>query len=495
LEKDVEFQDLASYLHGKHSLRFGAVLKSRLIDYTDSSNFGGTFTFSDLASFGNKKPLQYTVNLGDPRVAFTQHEVAYFFQDEIRLLPELRLLVGLRHELQSNLEDHRDLAPRITLSASTPDSRTILRAGVGTFYQRQPVTLEEQFLLLNGSHLQQVVLSNPSFPLVGSPSGLVSNSPPSVLQIDPRLRTPYAIQASLDVERKLGRETTLTAEYIMLRGLKLYRMRDVNAPLPTTGVRPDPNFLKVDQFETSGSSHSHILTLGMRTTLGSRLQLLSQYTFSHAIDDTSGLSALPANNYDLRGERGRSDFDQRHRLNFTGVLKLPWNFTLGCVVSIYSGIPFNVTTGFDDDHDTVFNDRPSLGNPKAPFNSFAVDGSFIGGTNGVLYDGAHALFGGSLVPVNANTVHWLILPGPGNVGRNAGKGPGFANMDLRFAKTFRLRERSKGSRYVELRADAFNLMNHVNYTNYVGTLTSPFFDRANDAHAPREIQLSTRLRF
>lgn len=495
LEKDVEFQDLASYLHGKHSLRFGAVLKSRLIDYTDSYNFGGTFTFSDLASFENKRPMLYTVNLGDPRVAFTQHEVAYFFQDEIRLLPQLSLLVGLRHELQSNLDDHKNLAPRIALSVSTPDRRTILRTGIGIFYQRQPITLEEQFLLLNGSHLRQVVLSNPSFPLQGSPSGLVSNSPPSVLQIDPGLRTPYAIQASLDVERKLGRQTTLTTEYTMLRGLKLYRMRDVNAPVPTTGVRPDPNFLKVDQFETSGSSHSHSLTLGLRTALGGRLQILSQYTFSHSIDDTSGLSALPANNYDLRGERGRSDFDQRHRLNFTGVLKLPWNFNLGCVVSLYSDIPFNITTGFDDDHDTVFNDRPSLGNPKAPFNSVAVDGSFIGGTNGVLYDGAHALFKGSLVPVNANNVHWLILPGPGNVGRNTGEGPGFANVDLRFAKTFRLREKSKGSRYIELRADAFNLMNHVNYTNYVGTLTSLFFGRANDAHVPREIQLSARLRF
>lgn len=494
LEKDVEFQDLTSYLHGKHSLRFGAVLKSRLIDYSDSSNFGGTFTFSDLASFVNKKPLQYTVNVGDPRVAFSQYEVAYFFQDEIRLRPQLSLLVGLRHELQSNLNDHKNLAPRIALSTS-PDGQTILRAGIGTFYQRQPVTLEEQFLLLNGSHLHQIVVSNPSFPLVGSPSSLVSTSPPSVLQIDPRLRTPYAIQASLDVERKLGRKTTLTAEYIMLRGLKLYRMPDVNAPLPTTGVRPDPNFLNVDQFETSGSSHSHSLTLGLRTTLGGRLQLLSQYTFSHSIDDTSGLSFLPANNYDLRGERGRSDFDQRHRLNFTGLFKLPWDFNLGCVVSLYSGIPFNITTGFDDDRDTVFNDRPSLGNPKAPFNSFAVDGRFIGGTNGVLYDGAHALFGGSFVPINATSVRWLILPGPGNVGRNSGAGPGFANADLRLAKMFRLRERSKGSRYIELRADAFNVMNHVNYTNYVGTLTSAFFGRANDAHVPREMQLSARLRF
>jgi Carboxypeptidase regulatory-like domain/TonB dependent receptor len=496
LEKDVEFADLASYLHGKHSLRFGGVLRSRFIDYTDASNFGGTFTFSDLGSFIKKQPVLYTVNLGDPRVTFTQHEVEYFFQDEIRLWPRLSLLVGLRHEFQSNLDNYSNLAPRIALSASTADGRTVLRAGSGIFYQRQPTILEEHFLLLNGSHLRQVVLSNPSFPLVGNPSNLVSNSPPpSVLRTDPRLRSPYVFQASLGLERKLGRQTSLTAEYAMLRGLKLYRMRNVNAPLPTIGLRPDPNFLNVDQFETSGNSNSNSFTLGLRTTVGGRLQILSQYTFSHSIDDTSGLFSLPADNYDLRGERGRSDFDRRHRLNFASVLNLPWNFSLGCIVSLRSGIPFNITTGFDNNHDTVFNDRPSLGNPKAPFNSFAVDGSFIGGTRGVLYDGTQALFSGSFVPVNANSVRWLVLPGAGNVGRNSGAGPGFAEVDLRFAKRFVLREKSKGSRDVELRADAFNLPNHVNYIHYVGTLTSQFFGRPNDAYAPREIQLSVRLRF
>src|SRR5256886_3645423 len=63
----------------------------------------------------------------------------------------------------------------------------------------------------------------------------------------------------------------------------------------------------------------------------------------------------------------------------------------------------------------------------------------------------------------ASSVHWLVLPGPGNVGRNSGRGPAFADIDLRVAKRFVLREQSKGSQDVELRLDAFNLLNHVNY--------------------------------
>ncbi|PYT12041.1 MAG: hypothetical protein DMG59_24690 [Acidobacteria bacterium] len=495
-EKDLEFQDIASYLHGKHSLRFGGVLKSRFIDYTDRSNFGGTFKFSDLGSFIHNQPFLYTVNLGDARVTFRQNEFAYFFQDEIRLRPRLSLLLGLRHELQSNLADHRNLAPRVALSAASADGRTVLRAGGGIFYQRQPLVLEEQFLLLNGSHVRQVVLSNPSLPIVGNLADLPNEPPPSVLRIDPRIRAPYALQASLGVERKLGRDTFLSAEYTILRGLKLYRQRDLNAPLPATGDRPDPNFVNVDQFETSGSSHSNSLTLGSRTTVfRGRLQLVSHYTFSHSIDDTSGMLSLPADNFNLRAERGRSDFDQRHRFSFAGVFKLPWNFSVGCVATVYSGIPYDITTGFDNNKDTVANDRPSVGNPHAPFNSFAVDGSLVGGNGGILYDGAQALLGGSLVPINGGKVRWLILPGPGNAGRNVGNGPGLSAVDLRLARKFVLREKGKGSREVEFRADAFNSLNTANWKNYVGVLTSPFFGSPNDARPGREIQLSVRLKF
>ncbi|HEX2712822.1 MAG TPA: hypothetical protein VHM88_11440, partial [Candidatus Acidoferrales bacterium] len=360
------------------------------------------------------------------------------------------------------------------------------------------VILEQQALLLNGSHLRQIVISDPSFPLAGDPSAFANLPPPSVVRLARHIRTPYAIQASLSVERKLGRQSYLSAEYTMLRGLKLYRMRDVNAPLPATGLRADRDFLNIDQFETSGSSHSHSFSLGFRTAVRGRLQLISQYTLSHATDDTSGPFSLPADNFNLRAERGRADFDQRHCFTLASVLKLPRGFGLALIASVRSGIPFNITTGFDNNHDTVFNDRPSLGNPQAPFTSFGVEGSFVGGTPGVLYDGARALSGGGLVSVNANNVHWLILPGAGNVGRNTGEGPGFANLDLRFAKKFILwkgQNKSEASRDVELRLDAFNLLNHVNFKNYVGTLSSPFFGLANDALPARELQVSARLRF
>jgi hypothetical protein len=493
-ERDLEFQDLLSWVHGKQTWRGGAVVKSKHVDYTDRSDFGGTYTFSNLASFLENQPLLYTINLGDPRVIFRQNEFAGFAQDEIRILPRLSLMVGLRYEFQSNLDDHRNLAPRIALSAASADGRTVLRAGAGFFYQRQPLVMQEQYQLLSGSRVRQLVVSNPAFPVSGNPAALAGQAP-SVERIDPRIHAPYVFQSSMGLERKLGRDTILSSEYNMLRGVRLYRQRDVNAPLPVTGQRPDPDLLNVDQFESSGTSRFNSLTLKSQTTLLRRLQFLSQYTFSHSTDDTSGLSSLPASNFDWRAERGRSDFDQRHRFNFAGVFNAPWNLTLGCVATLASGIPYDVTTGFDNNRDTEISDRPGVGNPRAPWNSVAVDGSFVGGAAGVLYNGSQALFGGPLVPAGGADFRWLILPGPGNAGRNLGNGPGLAQVDLRLTKRFVLREKDKGSRDLELRADAFNATNRANWKNYIGVLTSPFFGQPNDAHPAREIQLSLRLKF
>jgi hypothetical protein len=43
--------------------------------------------------------------------------------------------------------------------------------------------------------------------------------------------------------------------------------------------------------------------------------------------------------------------------------------------------------------------------------------------------------------------------------------------------------------------DAFNVLNTVNYTSYVGTITAPLFGRPVAAQAPRELQLSARVKF
>ena len=462
-ERAVTLQDVATLVHGRHTLRFGAGVRPRFFQTTDTSNFGGTFTFPDLNAFSSGQPEVFTMNQGNPHISFRQKEYYSFVQDEIQVRPYFSVSFGLRYERQSNLADRNNFGPRIAFAYSPHSGQTVVRGGFGIFYDRQPEIMQQQALYFDGAQGHQIVLKNPGFPVPFDPS---SPPPPSLLRIAPGIRTPYLMQASVGAERKLGKgRNFLAVDYTIVRGIKLYRTRNINAPLPGTGALPDPNFINIDQFESSGRSRSHSMTVSLQTTIRNKLSLLGQYTFSKSLDDSSGMFSLPANNYDLRPEFGRADYDRRHRLNLIGTYRLPWAFRMGTIVSLNSGIPYNITTGFDNNGDTVPNDRP-----------------------------------------------------PG-VNRNTGQGPGYASIDLHFAKEFMFRKREpssaqptartragalaalgaaphegRGSR-LEIGVDAFNLLNRVNYKNYVGTQTSPFFGRANAANPARQLQISVKFHF
>src|SRR5439155_25543512 len=133
----------------------------------------------------------------------------------------------------------------------------------------------------------------------------------------------------------------LTIEYTGIRGVKLYRRRNINAPLPGTNIRPDSSLLNINQFETAGTSRANSLAVHFQGQFGKGLDILSQYTLSRAKNDIGGASALPADNYDLAGEWGRADYDRRHRFNFAGIYRLPLDFRVGGIVGLSSGVPFN----------------------------------------------------------------------------------------------------------------------------------------------------------
>jgi hypothetical protein len=170
-----------------------------------------------------------------------------------------------------------------------------------------------------------------------------------------------------------------------------------------------------------------------------------QYTLSEAMNDTSGVGWMPPNSYDLSLEYARADFDQRHRFDFIGTFNSGSWANLGVALAVYSGRPYSMTTGRDD------------------FNT---------GTAGAR---------------------------PAGVGRNSLEGPGYADLDLRWSRELSLHPAASGTKKpgpsAVVGVDAFNVINRVNYSRYIGTLTSPFFGQAISAQAPRRLQLSVRVRF
>jgi carboxypeptidase family protein len=455
-----DFEDIATLSRGIHTLRFGGGFSPKWVRAVDASNFGGTFTFSCLdpstdpaspcssSSYSLNTPAQFTLNFGDPQISFSQHEFYSFLQDEMRMRRNVSLVLGIRYEGQSNGNTFKNVAPRLAFAYSPGSGHTVLRGGFGIFYERQPDAIEQLARLYDGTRIRQIVIANPSYPNPFPPGVTPSSIPPSNESIDvssPDLAFPYLLQGSFAIERKLGKgENYLTADFTTVRGLHLYRTRNINAPLPGTPgstLVPNPGFANIDQFESTGSSRSNSVTLTLRTRPSRNATILLQYVFSHSFDDTSGIYSLPADNYDLRPEWGRSDYDRRHRLNLAGTYAFPWGFSLGAIVKAYSGPPFNITTGTDNNNDTVFSDRP-----------------------------------------------------PG-VTRNTGHGPASFDAETRISKAFRLSGRDHSERKFEIAVDAFNLFNNVNRQNFVGDVTSPFFGQAVGADPARRLQLSLRFTF
>jgi len=446
-EQMADMEDVASIIYGKHDFHFGAGLRPRFFNAEDNSNFGGTFTFSCLFptptcpfAFSQNSPAQFTQNIGNPQVSFDQHEFFEFFQDDIRLRPSFSVMLGLRHQFQSNVSRYRDFAPRLALAYAPGKGETVVRGGFGIFYERQPVLMEQQNLLYGGSAIRQIVISNPSYPNPFPPGVTPLQATPSIVTIDPGIRLPYLLQGSLAVERRIGRrQNFLTLELMTVRGVGLYRTRDVNAPLPGTMIVPDPNFININQFESTASSRSYSAAITYKGHFR-KADIVAQYTLSRSMDSASSMFSLPGNNYDLQSEWGRSDYDRRHRLNVVFLYSLPAGFRAASVLNVWSGLPYNITTGTDPDGDNVFNDRP-----------------------------------------------------PG-LWRNAGRGAGYTDVDLRLARRWRLAHREHPPS-IEFAADAFNIFNHVNFENYIGVMTSPLFGQADVANPARQLQLTLRYLF
>src|SRR2546421_3592028 len=199
----------------------------------------------------------------------------------------------------------------------------------------------------------QVVISNPSYPNPFLSGVTPGQATPSIVTIDPGIRFPYLLQGSLAIERRIGRgQNFLTLELMTVRGVELYRTRNINAPLPPTMSRPNPNFINIDQFESSATSRAYSAAITYKGHFR-KADIVAQYTLARSLDSGSSMLYLPANNYDLLGDWGRSDYDRRHPFNLVLLYSLPAGFRWSVTSNAWSGLPYNIVTGLDNNGDTV----------------------------------------------------------------------------------------------------------------------------------------------
>lgn len=437
----VELEESGIFSRGAQTFRFGARVRPKLMSAVDSSNFAGTFRFAGLGSFAARDPFVFQISRGRPEVSFDDTQASAYAQGEMRPRSDLSALIGLRYDWQSLIRSRRDLAPRAAITFAPGAQKTIVRAGFGIFYDRLSDSARRRALLFGGDRVEQAVVLNPGFPVL--PDASPSASIASVTRLADGIGAPYVVNGSVSIQRALSKTMSVTASFNRTDGHRLFRSRDVNAPPPGSGTRPNPAFLTIDQVESSGTLVGNTATLTMQGRYGSRLAGTVQYRLSKTTNDASGVFALPADSYNLEAERGRAGFDRRHQLNATATLSLPRAFKIGLVAVAASGLPYDITTGFDGNHNGVANDRPA------------------------------------------------------GVTRNTGAGPGMAQLDIRVSRRIHAPTpiREKRQRNLDVNIDAFNVFNKVNLANFVGVQTSAFFGRANAALAPRTIQLSFNYHF
>ena len=465
-ERDIELYQLTdsfSTILGKHSLKGGVELLYNDLNIGFPGAIQGVYTFTNLANFLTGNYSQFQQAFGEPSQKQKNPNFGLFAQDEWKPRRNLTFNLGLRYDLQFLPDpvktDTDNLAPRVGIAYS-PNEKTVIRGSFGIYYDRIPTRATSNALQRDGAKYIVAILSRispgaPVFPNVLTSQPSVLTVKPSITRIDPNIENNSSYQANLQIERELPFDASVSVGYLYLRGLHIILSRNVNAPRCTAAVdpnlcRPDPNFGNISRYEGSGDSSYNGMIVSFNKRQGDWSSVRLSYTLSKSIDNAGNFFfSTPQDNFNLRGERGLSDNDQRHRLTISGTFNTPktlenafvrrafGGFQVSYIFTYASRLPFNILAGSDLNGDSNNNDRP-LG-----------------------------------------------------VGRNTGRGFDYASLDMRLSRRFQLTERFN----LELLAEGFNLFNRANYSVPNNTITSPAFGRATVAFDPRQIQFGFRLNF
>jgi hypothetical protein len=203
-----------------------------------------------------------------------------------------------------------------------------------------------------------------------------------------------------------------------------------------------------------------------------RLLLFANYTLATSRTNTSGAFSTPTTDDNLAADWGPSSGDARHRLGAMINAQPVANLTVALNISARSALPYNITTGRDDNNDGVFNDRPAGVSRDSARGSAVVD---VGGRVSYGWGFGPARSGGG----GGGTQVTIVSSGPGGGAMAAGFAGG--PNDRRFR--------------VEVYASAQNLFNRTNYTSYGGVFGSPVFGQPIAAATARRVQAGVRFSF
>jgi hypothetical protein len=532
MNRQFEISETLSASFGKHQLVAGG---NWIFSHTggNSKEFGGpvylgSFTYKTcsltvaacessayLNNIGNVQ--SYTQSYGNAAYTVNDNLFAVFAQDNYRATQKLTLNLGLRYERQTFTDSTTNFGPRVGFVYDPRGTgETVVRGGFGMYYSQIVDNSQANYSLVGPTGVFNYTAQAG---MVGFPTSVAAAPLPAFLPgavaplrslyIRPgnssylnqffdtstligypdKLLSPYSEQWTVSLEQRLFPNTVLSLDYVGTHTLHVNRPLDVDSPTSfirtaqnqtrtaqaanctrpywisffqksgvncaTATAAQQPPYAVIQSDVNNGYVHYNALDANLRHSFGSKGLLLASYTWSHTIDNVDpDITSQNPNDPRMTGnaEKGNAIYDQRSRFVISGFYVAPFKIQIGGINTVATGLPYNLVTGTANSGDTgATTDRPVI--------------------NGVV------------------------------VGRNTGRGTPIYSFDPFVAREFPL----FGDRiHLNLRAEAFNALNHANFVGFTNTygngltapptLGTPLAGITNQLPA-RQMQFSARIAF
>lgn len=539
---------------GSHNISFGLSFQRNNLATQTDQNGRGTLTFTgfetsqfnvngqpvagtgfDFADFLLGVPQSASISYGNSSLYFNQNVLSAYVQDDYRVHPRFSVVVGLRYEYfqpftekygvltnldiapdytgvavvtpESNIgpysgafpgglinRDYNNFGPRVGIAWNVPGLKrsTIVRAGYGIYYNGQAYN---QFALRLAQQPPFATSNNIVSSIDGRltiADGFLGAIPGKNLfntyAVNRYYATPYAQTWNFSIQHNLSHGMFVEGTYTGTKGTNLDVYLSPNSALPGTPLNSE-NRLPIANATTftydtpvgNSSYNGAMFRFSQRFNRG--VSFRATYTFSKSIDNASSFGGTVAQNFrDIAAERGLSSFDRRHVFDATWVFTSRFrNNQTTLVANLLKGwmLTGSITaeTGLPLTAMLLGNQADIAGTGNIGSGRASATGEDLASTSGFFNPGAFT----------------TPLPGQyGNAGRNTIPGPSLVSLNLGFGRSFQFGE---SRRRLEFRAEATNVLNHVNYTSYNTVVNATNFGLPVAAGNMRQLSAVIRFRF
>ncbi len=507
--------DTVTCLCGRLFLKIGGEFRQFL-----NNNFrlgSGTFNFPSVAAFLADTANSFSVTLGNQSSSIAQGAFGLFVQDNYKWRPNLTIDLGLRYDWNFTPTERYD-----HFIVFDPSSASLIRVGHGLddIYHQNNKNLQPRLGFAwdpfkdGRTSVRAAYAISVDQPMTSVVTGTSGNPPLAIplavtgaiqfenainlaqaiglapTTVDHGFDNAYLQSWNVNVQRELLPGFAVMAGYFGSKGTHLILRRNINQPVdgvlpypvvsPSSAILPNTPLGNITQAESTGNSSYNALWVTASRPLARGLQFNVSYTWSKSLDynslSTQGI--VVQNSYNLRGDRGLSDFDARHRFVARAIYDLPFEsnrfsrgWQLSAVVQAQSGNPVNIVTSNSTVTGVANTLRPNVTGPIA----------ILGGVDRWF-----------------DTSVFSAVSGFGNLGRNVVIGPGFENTDVSLLKNAKLKDKIR----LQFRVEVFDFLNHANFGQPGNVVGTPGFGRITNTRFPtgesgssRQMQLGAKLMF